>query len=167
MMLSMSKILRMRKDLSPPNVAMAVGGWQIRLAGAGWDVDRWLELRAAAFQALTAGGRPWTRDDYSREFAGKQLWLAVLTGGERRRTKDQVIGAVALGRSGRPPQDRASLEWLMVHPAHRRQGIGQSLIAVVEQAAWDSGEREIVLETHADWRDAVRLYERCGYVPAR
>lgn len=75
-----------------------------------------------------------------------------------------TIGAVALGRAGRPPHDRISLQWLMVAPMQRRRGIGRALIAVVEQAAWDAGERELSLETHADWRGALRLYEHCGYV---
>jgi ribosomal protein S18 acetylase RimI-like enzyme len=76
-----------------------------------------------------------------------------------------VVGSVTLGRSGRPPDDRACLAWLMVDPEYRRRGIGAALVRAVERAAMEQGETELVLETHADWREAVRLYERLGYVP--
>jgi ribosomal protein S18 acetylase RimI-like enzyme len=53
--------------------------------------------------------------------------------------------------------------WLMVDPDFRRRGIGRALLATLEASAWQSGERELVLETHADWSAAVRLYESFGY----
>ena len=30
-------------------------------------------------------------------------------------------------------------------------------------AAWDDGYRKVVLETHANWHNAVALYQRLGY----
>jgi GNAT superfamily N-acetyltransferase len=51
----------------------------------------------------------------------------------------------------------------MVSPEVRRRGVGRLLLATLEAAAWSQGERELTLETHADWSAALRLYEACGY----
>lgn len=126
------------------------------------DVAAWLALRTAAFADLTAGGRHWTASDFHREFVGKpwwspeRMWLA-------RDPLGAIVGSVTLGRSGRPPHDEACVMWLMVDPAHRRHGIGSLLLATLERAAWDAGERRLTLETHSSWTDAVRLYERFGF----
>jgi len=162
----MSKILHLKKSLAAPLADAFLPGITIRTFGLPRDVPAWLALRDEVFGRLVASGRPWTERDLEREFAGKSVWIAEANDAGRSidaEPSDVVVGAIALGRCGRPPTDRPSLQWLMVAPAHRRRGIGQALIAVVERAAWDAGERELVLETHADWHDALRLYERCGY----
>lgn len=159
----MSKIVHLQKRLIARPEPVVVSGVAIRPIIAPVDVDAWLELREAAFSGLVAVGRRWVRADFEREFAASRVWLAVPASRERERLEQQILGAVALGRAGCPPHDRPSLQWLMVDPSHRRRGIGAALVALVEQAAWDAGEREVRLETHIDWRDAMRLYERCGY----
>jgi GNAT superfamily N-acetyltransferase len=63
--------------------------------------------------------------------------------------------------------ERPALHWLAVHPQWRRRGVGRRLVATLERAAWDAGYREIVAETHADWRAAAAFYERLGYRPVR
>lgn len=126
------------------------------------DVDAWLELRTAAFAGLVASDRAWTQDDFAREFLGKawwspqRMWLATDDVGA-------LVGAVTLGRSGRPPHDEPCVMWLMVDPSQRRRGIGRALLATLERAAWEAGERRVTLETHTSWTDAVRLYEQAGY----
>lgn len=160
----MSKILHLQKTLTQRSVPPTLPGVTIRPLIRPGEVDGWLALRTVAFAGLVAAGRPWTPNDFEREFAASRVWLATLAPGESPGEESPIIGAVALGRAGRPPHVRPSLQWLMVDPAHRLRGIGGVLIAVIEQTVWDAGERELGIETHADWRDAVRLYERCGYV---
>jgi hypothetical protein len=37
----------------------------------------------------------------------------------------------------------------------------------LERAAWDAGWREVQLETHAGWSEAVAFYHSIGYAPVR
>jgi putative acetyltransferase len=52
---------------------------------------------------------------------------------------------------------------MMVDPAHRGQRIGEQLLQRLEQAAAAEGVDQALLETGAEQRGAVRLYERSGY----
>jgi GNAT superfamily N-acetyltransferase len=159
----MSKIVHLQKTLITRSVPEAVTGVTIRGFIGLDDIEGWLALRDATFAHLVAAGRRWMVADFQREFAASRLWAAVV----ERDATSVIVGSVALGRTGRPPQDRAALQWLMAAPNYRRRGVGRALISVVEQTVWDDGEREILVETHADWRDAMRLYERCGYAAIR
>lgn len=58
----------------------------------------------------------------------------------------------------------ARLYSLVVDPEHRRQGIGRWLLEAAERAAARRGCRHLRLEVRADNRDALRLYQRAGYV---
>jgi ribosomal protein S18 acetylase RimI-like enzyme len=164
------KILQLRKRLERPTDPM-IQPSEVRLrpfAGPG-DIAAWLTLRAAAFAGAIAEGRPWTAEDFQREFLSRPWWRAESMWLAEAETEmpggtSAVVGSVVLGRSGRPPRDRACLQWLMVAPAYRRRGIGRALVARAEREALERGETEITLETHADWREAVRLYDRLGYV---
>ena len=153
--LRFAKLLHARPEPSPASASIRC------FAGAG-DVSAWLALCDTAFAGLTASGRRRTADDFEREFTAKpwwspeRMWFAEDEVGN-------VVGSATLGRSGLPPDDVPCVLWLMVDPRYRRRGIGRALLTTLEQAAWDSGERRLTLETHAAWRDAVRLYERCGY----
>lgn len=155
-------ILRFSHTLTQPPDLPVPGGATIRTFRNPDDVAEWLALRQAAFARLVVAGRPWTRDDFRREFIAKpwwsaeRMWVATDEGGA-------VAGAVTLGRSGRPPHDAPCVMWLMVDPRFRRRGIGRALLTTLERAVWEAGERTITLETHSSWGDAVRLYERCGY----
>jgi len=164
------KILHLRKRLVGPSGGLPPAGVRIRPFGGPEDVAAWLALRVAAFQGGVAAGRPWTAEDFRREFLARpwwtaaSIWLAEIDG-DVSDSPPRIVGSVVLGRSGRPPADQASMQWLMVAPDHQRRGIGGALVAAVEDAAIDRGAVELVLETHADWREAVRLYERLGYAP--
>jgi ribosomal protein S18 acetylase RimI-like enzyme len=172
----MSSILHLRKRLISLPAAVAVPGVTIRpfngtdAATAAADARAWLALREAAFAGMIAGGRRaeerrWTLDDFRREFTAKSWWrpermlFAVTTENDR----EVIIGSVTLGRSGRAPDDVASLMWLMVAPDQRRRGIGKLLLNAIERQAFEAGETTLTLETHATWSDAVRLYRAAGY----
>jgi GNAT superfamily N-acetyltransferase len=111
--------------------------------------------------------RTWSKSDFSTEMQSKswwrneRMWLAF---------EDETaapIGAVTLalreGAVARVPV----IHWLLVDPALRRRGIGRLLMSHLELAAWNDGWREIELETHAGWRDAVAFYYSIGYAPVR
>jgi ribosomal protein S18 acetylase RimI-like enzyme len=172
----MSSILHLRKRLISLPAAADVPGVTIRpfnrtdAATADSDAPAWLALRESAFAGMTAGGRRagerrWSLDDFRREFSTKPWWepermlFAVTTVDDR----ETVVGSVTLGRSGRAPDDVASLMWLMVAPDQRRRGIGKLLLNAIERQAFEAGETTLTLETHATWSDAVRLYRAAGY----
>ena len=152
-------ILRLQKPLPVPPSGGDLPGITIRPFEPD-DFDAWATLRDAALAGLVAGGRPWTREDFDREFAASRVWVAVTAA-----PLPRLVGTIALGRAGRPPDDYSTLQWLMVDPAFRRRGIGRALVAVVERAAWDLGERRLTLETHSNWRDAREFYGQLGYAP--
>lgn len=171
----MSNLLRLQKTLDFTTGVVPVPGVSVRTFNGSKDVDRWLALRSAAFAEFNAAGRPWTAADFHREFTAKPWWrpefmwfaTEVLAHGEPPGTIEpatSICGAVTLARTGRPPQDQASVAWLMVAPTHRNRGIARALLAALEAEAWKAGERTLVLETHAAWTAAVRLYESAGYV---
>jgi [ribosomal protein S18]-alanine N-acetyltransferase len=56
------------------------------------------------------------------------------------------------------------LEFVLVPPSARRQGIGRMLIHALFAWASDIGAHEIWLEVRASNTRALRLYERCGFV---
>jgi ribosomal protein S18 acetylase RimI-like enzyme len=45
----------------------------------------------------------------------------------------------------------------------RRLGIGRAILAALVEAAQQQSLERVVLETSADWHDAVRFYQRCGF----
>ncbi len=77
----------------------------------------------------------------------------------------EPVGTVTLARRGTPPDDRPVIHWLAVAPGFRRRGLGRLLVATVESAVWEAGERQIWLETHSGWQEAARLYAALGYDP--
>jgi GNAT superfamily N-acetyltransferase len=53
---------------------------------------------------------------------------------------------------------------MAVAPAARGRGVGQTLVAACVERAREAGASELTLHT-AEWLpDAIRLYERCGFV---
>jgi len=158
------KILRFEKrpthDTSVPRAA----GIQLRCPAGPADIGAWLRLRTEAFAGMVAAGREWSAADFEREFTSRPWWRAEAMWLAEAVDSPAVVGSVVLGRSGRPPDDRPCIQWLMVDPEYRRRGIGAALLAAAELAALERGETVLTLETHADWRDAIRLYERSGWV---
>jgi ribosomal protein S18 acetylase RimI-like enzyme len=56
------------------------------------------------------------------------------------------------------------LEFVLVAPQARRQGIGRTLLQTVFAWASDLGAHEVWLEVRASNTPALRLYEYCGFV---
>src|ERR687885_1580539 len=47
---------------------------------------------------------------------------------------------------------------------HRGQGLGRALVEHLLDEARRRGYRRVLVETTKEWHDAIRLYERCGFV---
>lgn len=73
----------------------------------------------------------------------------------------EIIGTAALKDEG-PGTGR--IVRVNVRPDQRRQGIARQLVEYFIQVAADNGYEKILVETNIDWYNAIRLYERCGFV---
>jgi ribosomal protein S18 acetylase RimI-like enzyme len=74
-----------------------------------------------------------------------------------------VIGTATLGWRGSAGGGKPVIHWLGVLPEFRRRGVGRLLVAQLEEMVWQSGGREVGLETHTAWTDAVAFYRALGY----
>jgi GNAT superfamily N-acetyltransferase len=100
----------------------------------------------------------------------RAFWRGVADGvaaGERAIVVAQdeagVVGSVHLVFAQFENQPhRADLTKLLVHRRARRRGLGEALMAAVEQTARECGKSLLVLDT-VPGSDAERLYERLGW----
>jgi putative acetyltransferase len=69
------------------------------------------------------------------------------------------------GEPGTADQRYGEIKRMFVHPAARGQRIAQRLLAQLEERLKGDGVSLALLETGRDQLEAVRLYERSGYVP--
>jgi putative acetyltransferase len=103
------------------------------------DLDREMgHLRAVASAFAGWGGRLWVAEDAGR-----------------------LVATVGLVPGATP--DEAELRMLYVHRRWRRLGLGERLVALVEQEAAERGASDIFLWSDTRFADAHRLYERLGY----
>ena len=86
------------------------------------------------------------------------------TAEQGRSGKAGFVVATALRIPGTPAE--CELEFVLVPPETRRQGIGRMLIDTVVAWARDLGASEIRLEVRESNAPALRLYEACGFVVA-
>ncbi|MCA3388138.1 MAG: GNAT family N-acetyltransferase [Roseomonas sp.] len=100
----------------------------------------------------------WRRSLADIALGRKAIWVAWV---------DSVLaGTVTLDLAMPPNQPhRAEVAKLLVHPAARRRGVGQALMAALEAEAVQRGRRLLTLDTRAD--DAGEaLYRRLGWQEA-
>ena len=86
-------------------------------------------------------------------FVARQGEAIVGTGAVRRRP----------GEAGTAGQAYGEVKRMYVDPAARGQRIGERLLQTLEASLKEQGVALALLETGSDQREAVRLYERCGY----
>jgi putative acetyltransferase len=81
----------------------------------------------------------------------------------------RIVGTGALrrmpGESATAGQAYGEIKRMYVDPTLRGRRIGRRLIEALEDALRREGITLALLETGRDQREAVRLYERCGYAP--
>lgn len=164
----MTIIVQLTKRLTERPEAEQLPGVNLRHYASTDDVQTWLDLRRRAFARQKVGIDNWDAADFEREFLSKSWWAPErmwLAEAEALLVGHRVVGTVTLARRGEPPADKPVVHWLCVLPGYRRRGIGRLLLATLEQAAWDLGERQVWLETHSAWRAAFELYQTLGYEP--
>lgn len=80
----------------------------------------------------------------------------------------QLVGTGALVQENPadnpPPPVWGRLVRMSVSQPYRRLGIGRALVAHLVQEGEEKGFGRLWVETNFDWVDAIRLYERCGFV---
>lgn len=117
-----------------------------------WHIEELLPIEAEVF-----GEQPWTARTFWSELGqpATRHYLVVLA--------DRAVVGYA-GLCDYP--DEAWVQTMAVAPAHRRRGLGATLLAALLDEAARRGQRVVSLEVRADNRPAQRLYERHGFVPA-
>jgi len=75
-----------------------------------------------------------------------------------------IVGTVMVVLATQPNgRHRAEIAKLLVHPDHRRQGVGAALLAAAESEARTKGRTLLLLDT-IPGLDAHRIYLRAGWV---
>jgi len=101
-----------------------------------------------------------------------QAWLAWPEEHDRRSTSGGPafaetcagpLGLVALVVATGAAGPRASIGWLLVHPAARRRGIAGSLVETAVRAAAAAGARTVSAETLPTWPAAVAFWRAAGF----
>jgi putative acetyltransferase len=79
-----------------------------------------------------------------------------------------LVGCGATRRMGAEPdtdgQPYGEIKRMFVEPAVRGQRIAEQVLAALEARLVAAGLKLATLETGRDQHEAIRLYERCGYV---
>jgi ribosomal protein S18 acetylase RimI-like enzyme len=99
--------------------------------------------------------RPWNdaHRDIDRKLAVDADGLMILE------DDGQLIGAVMVGYEGH----RGWINYLAVHPDHRRRGLGRLLMTAAERRLADLGCPKVNLQVRASNLAAVEFYRRVGY----
>jgi putative acetyltransferase len=83
------------------------------------------------------------------------------------RRGETIVGTGAVrrmpGEAGTAARPYGEIKRMYVDPAVRGQRIGERLLQTLEGSLKQQGITLSLLETGSDQREAVRLYERCGY----
>lgn len=157
----MTRTLAGRPEVELPS------GVALRTYSGPADIAGWLSIREQAFSRQPVGVRGWTERDFDAEFLAKPdwnpafLWFADST----ESTPALAVGTVAIAWRSPPPAPRPAIHWLAVRPRFRRRGIGRLLVHTAEATCWDLGCRQMWLETHVAWTEALALYQALGYRP--
>ena len=102
-----------------------------------------------ALEQSVFGADAWSEASVREELTGARRW-AVLACDDR-----EVVGYAVTSSVG----DVMDLQRIVVHPAHRRRGMGRLLLAAV------SGDTRMLLEVSAGNAAALSLYEAEGFRP--
>lgn len=85
---------------------------------------------------------------------GGEFWVAEY--------QHQIVGTGAYHPSHRA-SGAVELRKMFILPDYRGKGLGRFLLGELEQSAAAKGFTEMWLETATVLKEAIKLYERCGY----
>ncbi len=74
----------------------------------------------------------------------------------------QVAGGVGIAEFEGIP-DCAEIQKLYLADSAKGKGYGRELMGIAEHWAGEAGYQRLYLETHSNFRDAMRLYEKLGF----
>ncbi len=125
------------------------GQWTVARMTAG-HIPQIAALEKACFSD------PWTEDAFVYELDNPlSLWLTALDG-------ETVAGYVG----SQSVFEEADIMNVAVHPAYRRQGIGEALLCELERRLAEDGVETLALEVRVSNQPAISLYEKLGYSQA-
>ena len=162
---AMTAVLQLTRRLTERPGIPELPGVRLRHFAEAEDIPLWLSIRDAAFARQKVGVRHWDERDFRAEFLEKpwwnprSMWFAE--------TPDagacKAIGTISLAWRGAPPEAKPAIHWLAVLRGYRRRGVGRLLLSALEASCWDQGHRQIWLETHTGWSEALSFYRALGY----
>ncbi len=114
------------------------------------DLDEVIAIERASFSA------PWPPNAYRSEIETNRLASYLVA-----RADNQIVAYGGMWLM----VDEAHITTFAVHPAWRRQGIGERLLLVFLDLAIDRHAREATLEVRLSNLGARRLYEKYGFRP--
>ncbi|HUR69287.1 MAG TPA: N-acetyltransferase [Candidatus Thermoplasmatota archaeon] len=116
------------------------------------DMDALLELERACYEPQQA----YTREEYRYSLTrAKALNLALSERGV-------IVGFI--GAFHHRTHRLGHVYTVNVHPKERGRGLGRALLSACEERLRALGMDRVVLEVNVENADAIRLYERAGYV---
>ena len=107
-----------------------------------------------AVSVLVRDDRAVFEQEYFADGAG--LWLATMDA--------EIVGCIAMHRLPNL-KDGAEIKRLYVRPEHRGKGIAEALLRALEAYALEYGYAALYLDSKSDLTDAIRFYQRQGYLP--
>lgn len=113
------------------------------------DLEQVVEIEQASFPT------PWTRQSFLHELLENERAIYLVY-----KNVDRVWGYIGMWVI----LDEGHITTLAVHPAFRQQGVGNSLILKLEDAARDRGVRHLTLEVRKSNTAAQDLYKKLGFV---
>ncbi len=114
------------------------------------DLDAVHAIERASFAA------PWPENAYRSELESNRLASYLVA-----RADDEIVGYGGMWLM----VDEAHITTFAIHPAWRRQGIGERLLLAFLDLATDRHAREATLEVRLSNLPARRLYEKYGFRP--
>jgi ribosomal-protein-alanine N-acetyltransferase len=115
------------------------------------DLPAVLEIERASFP------NPWSLEGFARELG--TAWAEPLVAIEATARGERLVGYACAWYVA----DEVQLLSVAVHPAHRRRGIGETLVRSVQRHATARQARAVVLEVRVANLPARRLYAQLGF----
>ena len=133
-----------KKDLTNKRASWKVSSLRLE------DLDSCIKLDQITLKGL------WSKQQWEKELSdSKRLCIGIF----------ENSNLIALG-CGWIVTDELHLTAIAVHPLHRRLGLGKILLSSIFHKASAEGCRRATLEVKSSNREALALYQSCGFITA-